>query len=303
MRSLIFATRPSQLARWQTHFIVEQLCQTWPGLECRIEVIRTAGDRQLDRPLPEIGGKGLFTHELEEALLQGRVDAAVHSLKDLPVEEKPGLITGLIPEREDNRDVLISRSGETLGALPSGAIIGTSSLRRQAQLLAFRSDLVIMPVRGNVETRVKKVFSGEYDAIILAAAGIKRLGMEAMISEYLDFEIMLPAPGQGALAIQCRSEDSETLRLLGRLESKQARVEVTAERAFLAGLGGGCSLPVAARAVYEANERVYLHGLVATPDGGQVIRVFGQGEDPVLLGGELAKQALKEGAGRLLEIV
>lgn len=303
MRELIFATRPSQLARWQTHWVQEQLQQTWRGLVCRIEVIRTSGDRELDRPLPEIGGKGLFTHELEEALLQGRVDAAVHSLKDLPVEEKPGLITGLIPEREDRRDVLITRNGETLQALPFGAVIGTSSIRRQAQLLAYRPDLKIRPVRGNVETRVKKVLAGEYDAIILAAAGIKRLGMTAVISEYLSYDVMLPAPGQGALAVQCRSDNDETLRFLGKLESKQARAEVMAERAFLSGLGGGCSLPVAARAVYEADERVFLQGLIASPDGRQVIRVSGRGRDPTSLGNELANQALTEGAARLLEAI
>ncbi len=303
MKTLIFATRPSKLARKQTQFIVELLRQAWPGLECRVEVIQTMGDRELNRPLPEIGGKGLFTHELEEALLQGRVDAAVHSLKDLPIDETPGLTIGLIPEREDSRDVLISRNGEKLQSLPPGAVIGTSSLRRQAQLLAFRPDLKILPVRGNVETRVKKAYSGGYDAIVLAAAGIKRLGMESDISEYLPFEVMLPAPGQGTLAVQCRADDDETQRLLGRLESSKTRLEVRAERAFLAGLGGGCSLPVAARALYEGDGRVYLQSLVATPDGSRVIRVSGRGEDPIVLGGELAKQALEEGAAELLEVV
>lgn len=303
MKSLVFATRPSQLARWQTNFIMDQLRRVLGDLDCRLEVIRTTGDQEIERPLPEIGGKGLFTQELEEALLHGRVDAAVHSLKDLPIEVTPGLTIGLIPEREDSRDVLVSRTGAGLEALPLGAVIGTSSLRRQAQLLAYRPDLEIMPVRGNIETRLRKVFDREYDAIVLAAAGLRRLGLEGVISEYLPYEVMLPAPRQGALAVQCRESDTETRQLLSRLESAPARAETLAERAFLAGLGGGCSLPVAARGVVEEDGGVNLQGLVATPDGKKVIRLSGRGVDPFALGRELAERALSDGALQLLEAV
>ena len=191
---MIFATRPSALARWQTDWVIRALAEVWPGLECQSQVITTQGDRILDRPLPEIGGKGLFTQELEAELLSGSVQAAVHSLKDLPIEDPPGLTVGAIPQRAEARDALVSRQGYQLEDLPRGAIVGTSSLRRAAQLLAFRPDLEIRSLRGNVDTRVRKALEGQYDAIVLAGAGLMRLGLDEHVSQWIPLEIMLPAP-------------------------------------------------------------------------------------------------------------
>ena len=296
---LTFATRPSALARWQTTYIAERLQSAWQDLHCEEVIITTKGDRVLDKPLPEVGGKGLFTHELEGALRAGRVDVAVHSLKDLPTEDSPGLIIGLIPERADARDVLICPQGHTLDDLPPGAVMGTSSNRRRAQVLAYRPDLAVSSIRGNVDTRLRKVRGGEYDAILLAAAGVTRLGLQEHISQYLPYEIMLPAPGQGALAVQCRAGDNETLNYLRALEHPSTRLAVTAERAFLAALGGGCSLPVGALATV-IEEVIELHGVIASPDGASIQRMHATHTDPKELGDELAQQALAQGAGELL---
>jgi hydroxymethylbilane synthase len=298
---LIFATRPSKLARWQTNSMIQKLVSAWPALVCETVVITTQGDKVLDRPLPEIGGKGLFTFELEEALRSGRVDAAVHSLKDLPVENSPGLVIGLVPEREDARDVLICSAGHTLETLPSGSVVGTSSFRRQAQLLIQRPDLQVKSIRGNVETRITKSKTAAYDAIVMAAAGVKRLGLEREITAYFSDDEMLCAPGQGALGVQCREDDSATQRLLAALEDKFARMATTAERSFLASLGGGCSIPVAAKAILKG-DKIYLLGLVASIDGSRVIRVHAQGMDAQDLGKDLAKQALEQGAGEILNL-
>jgi hydroxymethylbilane synthase len=296
---LKFATRPSALARWQTQWVIEALGRAWPGLECTETVIVTTGDRVLDKPLPEIGGKGLFTQELERELLEGRLDAAVHSLKDLPVENPPGLTIGAVPERAEVRDALISAKGYTLDTLPTGALVGTSSLRRAAQLLAYRPDLRTRSLRGNVDTRLRKAQDGEYDAIILAGAGLQRLGLTSHISEWLPLEVMLPAPGQGALAVQSREDNLETFRLLGVLEDSPTRNATTAERSFLRGLGGGCAVPVAAYAwVQDGN--VFLEGLIASPDGKQILRLSGSNEDPAELGASLAQQALAQGAQQIL---
>ena len=291
---MIFATRPSALARWQTDHVIRRLQEAWPDLHCETVIITTRGDRVQDKPLPEIGGKGLFTLELEGALLDGRVHASVHSLKDMPIEDSLALTIGLILERADPRDVLICPAGKTLDTLPTGATIGTSSLRRRAQILAYRPDLQVVPIRGNVDTRIRKVREGQYDAIVLAAAGVTRLGLDEHITHYLLLETMLPAPSQGALAVQCRADDDETLRLLAVVENPAVRAATTAERAFLAGLGGGCSIPVAAYATLE-NGRLVLQGFIAAPDGSRVIRVEGQGTDPHALGKALAKQALSQG--------
>lgn len=299
MPTLLFATRPSALALWQTQWVCRALEKAWPGLTCQEVVITTQGDRILDRPLPEIGGKGVFTLELEQALLEGRVHAAVHSLKDLPVTDSPGLTLGAIPERADVRDVLISGSGKGLAELPRAARLGTSSLRRAAQALAYRSDLEIQALRGNVDTRVRKALAGEYDAIILAGAGVTRLGMQDRITQWLPLEIMLPAPGQGALAVQCRANDTETLGWLAALEHTPTRQAVTAERAFLAGLGGGCSLPVGAYAQQQA-ESLDLQVVVAAADGQQLIRHHALGNDPLSLGTECAQSVLDLGAGDFL---
>jgi hydroxymethylbilane synthase len=296
---LVFATRPSALARRQTRLVIEVLARAWPGLEIDEKVMATSGDRIIDQPLPEIGGKGLFTRELEAALLGDQVDAAVHSLKDLPVEKVPGLVIAALPARGELRDALLSASGLPLEDLPPGAAVGTCSLRRSAQLLAARPDLEIIPLRGNVDTRLRKLRAGQYDAIILAGAGLVRLGLEAHVTQWLPLEVMAPAPGQGALAVQCRVEDRRTRRLLALLDDHPTRQAVTAERAFLAGLGGGCSLPVAAYASLEDDE-VHLHGVVASLDGNRLIRLNGRGRDPQQLGLQLASQALAEGAAGLL---
>jgi hydroxymethylbilane synthase len=262
-------------------------------------VITTKGDRDLTTALPEIGGKGLFTYELEQALREGRVHAAVHSLKDLPTEESPGLTIGAIPQRADVRDVLVSPAGLTLDELPAGAVVGTSSNRRQAQILAYRPDLRIQPIRGNIDTRIRKVQEGQYDAILLAAAGIIRLGLQEHITQYLPLELMLPAPGQGALAVQCREDDEETLRLLRAIEQPATRQATTAERAFLSGLGGGCSLPVGALAEILGGV-ITLRGIVASPDGKQILRLTATGDDPILVGQDLAQQAIMRGAGAFI---
>ncbi len=294
-----FATRPSSLARWQTDHVADLLRRSHPDLDIRIEVIVTRGDKVLDKPLPLIGGKGLFTAELEAALRQGRVDAAVHSLKDLPVEDAPGLTIGLTPPRADVRDVLICPAGHTLDELPAGAVVGTSSPRRQAQLLAYRPDLVVKSIRGNVDTRIRKAREGQYDAVVLAAAGVTRLGLTDAITQYLPLDLMLPAPGQGVLGVQCRADDERTLALLAAVEDATARAAAQAERAFLAGLGGGCSVPVAAYA-QAADAGLHLTGLVASPDGARILRVAGEGEDPVTLGQQLAQAALAQGAAEIL---
>lgn len=300
MQKLIFATRPSALARWQTHWVMEALQKLHPGLVCEEQVITTQGDRVLDKPLPEIGGKGLFTQDLEHELLSGSVQCAVHSLKDLPVDDTPGLTVGCIPVRGEVRDALVSVRELTLESLPKGAVVGTSSLRRSAQLLAARPDLQMRSLRGNVDTRVRKAFEGQYDAIVLAGAGLARLGLDGHIRQWLPIDVMLPAPGQGALAVQCRTGDAETLRLLAALDDAATRKSVTAERSFLAGLGGGCAVPVAAYATAEA--RISLQGLVASVDGKRLLRVQGDGDDAAELGRGLAGEAVRQGAGELLAL-
>ncbi len=300
---LIFATRPSALARWQTQWVIHALEQAHPSLICEEKLITTHGDRIIDKPLPEIGGKGVFTQELESKLLSGRVHCAVHSLKDLPVEDPTGLTIGCIPPRADARDVLVSSRGYTLATLPAEAHVGTSSLRRSAQLLSIRPDLVTESLRGNVDTRLRKALEGQYDAILLAGAGLVRLGLEKYVTEWLSPQEFLPAPGQGALAVQCRSGDTETLSLLSELMDEPTRNAVTAERQFLLGLGGGCAVPVAAYATAGAQTpMIDLSGLVASPDGRNMIRVKGQGHNPLELGSRLARQALAQGACILLNL-
>ncbi len=312
-RTLTLGTRGSALARWQTGWVSTRLGGAWPDLDCQVKLFTTSGDRtqSVDKPLPEIGGKGLFTEELENALRSGEIDLAVHSLKDLPIDTASGLAIGAICKREDARDALISRSGSTLASLPPGARVGTSSLRRSAQLLAARPDLTLLSLRGNVDTRIRKAMNGQYDAIVLAAAGVLRLGLGEHIAEYLPFDVMLPAPGQGALAVQCRADDGVALELLAAIDDPDCRAAVTAERAFLNALGGGCSAPVAAYAqsttlrhcsgqVRNPQSKIQMTGLVASPDGRRAIRVSGEGNDPLALGAELAQQALAQGAGELL---
>jgi hydroxymethylbilane synthase len=298
---LVIGTRASALARWQADWVSARLRAAWPGLEVQTKFVTTSGDRLLDKPLPEIGGKGLFTLELESALRGREIDLAVHSLKDLPVEDSTGLALAAVCAREDAHDVLIARDGWTLASLPPGARVGTSSVRRAAQLLATRPDLTLTSLRGNVDTRMLKAQQGEYDAIVLAAAGVRRLDLASHVSEVLPFATMLPAPGQGALAVQCRADDSHTRGLLAALDHPATRAAVTAERAFLQAVGGGCAAPVAAYAEFpsQAGEGS-LASLVASPDGRKVVRVSGKGFDPHELGARLARQALEAGAGELL---
>ena len=298
-------TRRSALARRQTALVVELLEAAWPGLACEEREIVTQGDRtqQSGQPLPEIGGKGLFTAELEQGLRDGELDLAVHSLKDLPTEDTPGVVVGAVCVREDVRDCFVSRERLPLAELPAGAVVGTSSLRRAAQLQALRPDLEIRSIRGNVDTRIRKVRDGEFDATVLAAAGVVRLGLEDEVTEWLSPETMLPAPGQGALAVQCCAEDERVLALLAAIEDPGARATTTAERAFLRALGGGCAAPVAALAsLSQGSMSVRLDGLVAAPDGGHVVRVAGEGE-PLEVGERLAREALAAGADRILEAI
>jgi len=298
MTKLIFATRPSALARWQTRWVINALQNIHRDLICEEKIITTQGDKILDKPLPEIGGKGLFTQELERELLSGALHCAVHSLKDLPVENPAGLTLGCIPLRAEVRDALISARGYTLSTLPSNASIGTSSLRRSAQILSIRPDLHTESLRGNVDTRLQKALDGQYGAIILAGAGLIRLGLDGHVTEWLSLDIMLPAPGQGALVVQCRADDQATLSLLAALEDGATRKAVTAERAFLNGLGGGCSIPVAAYAT--SKQTITLTGLVALPNGKQMIKVTGEGNDSIQLGKELAQNAIAQGANEIL---
>jgi hydroxymethylbilane synthase len=302
--AVVLGTRASALARAQTQSVIARLTAAWPELECTTRVISTSGDRTQasGEPLPEIGGKGLFTAELERALRDGDIDLAVHSLKDLPTEDAEGVVVGAVSEREDVRDCLVSRENRPLADLPGGALVGTSSLRRAAQLRAQRPDLDLCSIRGNVDTRIAKVRDGEYDATVLAAAGVRRLGIEREVSEWLDAATMLPAPGQGALAVQARAGDEAVLALVAELDHPRARAETTAERAFLRVLGAGCAAPVAALATSTATPRVRLQGLVASVAGTQMVRVEGEGE-PSVVGEELAREALAAGADRILAAI
>jgi hydroxymethylbilane synthase len=302
---LTFATRPSALARWQTQWVINALKRIHPNLDCEEKVITTQGDKILDKPLPEIGGKGVFTQELESELLNGDVHCAVHSLKDLPVENPAGLTVGCIPARAEVRDVLISRDGYTLATLPNGASVGTSSLRRAAQILSLRPDIKTQSLRGNVDTRLRKALDGQYDAIILAGAGLTRLGLDSHVTEWLSLDVMLAAPGQGALAVQCRADDQTTLEILSVLEDESTRKAVTAERAFLQGLGGGCAVPVAAFAQVEGqtSKVIQLTGLVISEDGNKVVKITGEGMDALELGKKLSQQAIAQGADQILKLV
>ena len=314
--AVTLGTRASALARAQTAAVVELLQASRPDTVCVVALIDTQGDRTQARgdPLPEIGGKGLFTLELERALRDREIDLAVHSFKDLPTEAEDDVVVGAVCLREDVRDCLVARDGLTLAQLPQRAVVGTSSLRREAQLRALRPDLEIRSIRGNVDTRVRKVRGREYDAAVLAASGIKRLGLEEAVTEWLAPETILPAPGQGALAVQCRAGDGLMLALLAAIDDATARATTTAERAFLRALGGGCAAPVAAHAevivgdekpsdsLLQGGLRVCMEGLVASLDGGEVVRGRGEGE-PEGLGERLAREALAAGADRILNAI
>ncbi len=303
-KKLILVSRSSALALQQSEWAQSELERLHPGLQVDILTLQTKGDRDTSRPLPEIGGKGLFTQELEESLLADRADLAVHSLKDLPTTLPAGLVLGAIPEREDPRDALVSRNGETLERLPRGARIGTSSTRRTAQLLAYRSDLRTASIRGNLGTRLRKLDEEQFDAIVLAAAGLRRMGWADRISEYIDEKIMRPAVGQGALGIEIRANDQEVSTLVSALEDSTARIGATAERALLEALGGGCQIPIAC----SSNVQPYaisIHARVLSPDGARMIESSDNEADASIagaarLGKRVASQLLEQGAAEIL---
>jgi hydroxymethylbilane synthase len=295
---LVIGSRGSQLALWQANYIKDRLEAR--GVQCRIEVIRTTGDKITDVPLSKVGGKGLFTKEIEEALLDKRIDLAVHSMKDLPTELPKGLTIAAIPQRADPLDAIV---GGKLRDLKFGATVGTSSLRRVAQLRRIRPDLNLQPIRGNLDTRINKVEKGEYDAIVLAAAGLRRLGWGEIISEVFRADIVCPAVGQGALAVETL-EDSEGYESCAPLDDPWTRLPVSAERAMLAELGGGCQVPIGAFGTLE-NTEMFLTGAVFSPDGGAMIRYTATGEcsRPAELGRNVAQVLLNRGARAILDEV
>jgi len=295
-------TRGSKLALWQANWVKSALKAGHPSLSVELVAIKTKGDKILDVPLAKVGGKGLFVKEIEDALLNGRIDLAVHSMKDMPAEIPDGLCIGAIPKRETPQDVLISREGLLLSQLKQNARIGTSSLRRTAQLLHSRPDLVVLPLRGNLDTRLKKLETENLDAIILAAAGVKRLGLEHRITEYLDEKVMLPAVGQGALCIEIRENDPEVKSIIALLEHHQTRTVVLGERAFLNRLEGGCQVPIAAHGKIEKSAFT-LCGLVASVDGTTVIRetLSGHKDSSEVIGVKLADRLAEMGAKTIME--
>jgi hydroxymethylbilane synthase len=299
--------RCSQLSRRQTETVRSRLATAWPDRVFSLILIETRGDRTLDTPLPEIGGTGLFTLEIEEALRAGTIDLAVHSLKDLPTDPIPGIVIGAIPERVDVRDALISRSGAPFLDLPKGATIGTSSHRRAAQLRRARPDLRPQSIRGNIENRLRKTHdpAGPYDAAVLAVAGLERLDLLAKAAEILPLDLMLPAPGQGALAVQCRDEPASRA-LLAAIDDSTAHLATSAERAFLAGLGGGCSAPIAGFGELNAN-RLQLRGRIVALDASEQVdvsleRTVEDESMAIAAGAELARMALERGAATLLHV-
>jgi hydroxymethylbilane synthase len=301
-KPLRIATRKSQLALWQAEHVAALLRRAHTGLEVELVPMVTQGDRIQDRSLAAIGGKGLFIKELEVALEEQRADIAVHSMKDLPGDLPAGLTIAAVLERADARDALLTLSAGRLEDLPRGARVGTSSLRRQAQLLAVRPDLKIEGLRGNVDTRVRRLDGGDMDAILLACAGLIRLGLESRITARLDPKMFLPAVAQGVIGIECRAADSRTLGLVTVLESPDTRIVMEAERAFAHRLGGSCQSPIAAYARLEGGS-LLLDGLVAEPDGSRLVRDTASGsiDDPAALGRLLAERILDAGAGPLLE--
>lgn len=299
---LRIATRQSKLALWQAEHVAALLRAAHPGLEIELVKLTTQGDRILDRPLADIGGKGLFIKELEVALAENRADLAVHSMKDVPAELPPGMRLASMLPRADARDALVSRNYTGLDALPIGAKVGTSSLRRQCQLRAMRKDIEIIPLRGNVDTRLRKLDEGEFDAIILASAGLIRLGLGDRITQFLPIEQSLPAVGQGIVGIECRDGDQRTLDYVRALDDATAQVCIAAERAFSQRLEGSCQSPIAGYAELSGDS-IRVQGLVASIDGTQVFRdtVIGQSKDAATLGRALADRMLYAGAATLLQ--
>jgi len=304
MRKIIVGSRRSKLALTQTNWVIDQLKQLNPNFEFEVKEIVTKGDKILDVTLSKVGGKGLFVKEIEQAMLDKEIDMAVHSMKDMPAVLPEGLTIGCIPFREDHRDALISKDHIKLNDLKPGAIIGTSSLRRSAQLLAARPDLEIKWIRGNVDTRLEKLESGEYDAIILAAAGLSRLGWaKEVVTEFIDADICVPAVGQGALSIECREDDQELLDLFEKFTCKKTEKAVRAERAFLQKMEGGCQVPIAGFAQVDENDEVVLNVLVGSPEGQVIYREELHGQNPEELGNQAADLLIKKGAKDLIDRV
>ncbi|WP_413379326.1 hydroxymethylbilane synthase [Alkalihalobacillus sp. 1P02AB] len=304
MRKIVIGSRKSNLALTQTNWVIDQLKKVGAPFEFEVKKIVTKGDRILDVTLSKVGGKGLFVKEIERALADGEIDMAVHSMKDVPSELHPGFTIGAVPEREDPRDALISNNHVKLADLPSGSIVGTSSLRRSAQLLAERPDLEVQWIRGNVETRLSKLEDENFDAIILAAAGLKRLGYsEELITEYLDTETCIPAVGQGALGIECRSDDEEVKQLLAEINDVITERIVAAERAFLHKIEGGCQVPIAAYGTLQEDGDISLTALVGSPDGKTILKETRVGNEPVELGVSIANTLLEQGAREILDKV
>jgi hydroxymethylbilane synthase len=295
-------SRGSQLALWQTHWVQNAIETQWPEISTEPVVIKTTGDKIQDVPLAKVGGKGLFVKEIEEALMDGRIDLAVHSMKDMPAQLPHGLCILAVPQRETPLDALVARENICLEDLPAGARIGTSSLRRASQLLHRRPDLCIEPLRGNLDTRLKKLSTGDLDAIVLAAAGLKRLGLAHRITTVLPPDTMLPAAGQGALCIESRTNDQSIASLLTSLDHAETHFAVIAERAFLNRLQGGCQVPIAALGIVEG-ETLNLTGLVAELDGSRLIKATCAGpcDQAASLGHDLAQTLLNRGAGEILE--
>lgn len=301
---LRIATRESPLALWQAHHVKNRLEQAHPGLQVELLAMTTSGDQLLSSPLSSVGGKGLFVKELEQAMLEGRADIAVHSMKDVPVQQPEGLMLAAFLTGEDPRDAFVSNRYHSLAELPQGAVVGTSSLRRQTQLRALRPDIKVMDLRGNVGTRLRKLDEGQYDAILLASAGLIRLGLEARIRERLDAASFIPAIGQGIVGIECRAADTATQALLKPLHDEQSAIRLTAERALNARLGGACQVPVAGYATL-ARGQIKLDALVGAPDGSRLVRdqIAGPVSEAASLGVTLAQRLLMQGAREILQAV
>lgn len=304
MRKIVVGSRRSKLALTQTNWVINQLKSFGLPFEFEIKEIVTKGDKILDVTLSKVGGKGLFVKEIEQAMLDGDIDMAVHSMKDMPGILPEGLTIGCVPEREDHRDALISKDHKKLSELPSGAIVGTSSLRRSAQLLIDRPDLEIKWIRGNIDTRLEKLKTEDYDAIILAAAGLSRMGWsKEVVTEFLEPEVCLPAVGQGALAIECRENDHELLDLLAKFTDESTQLAVTAERTFLTKMEGGCQVPIAGFASVSDHNEISFTGLIASPDGKEVYKEQVSGKDPKEIGEKIAELLTNQGAKALIDRV
>ncbi|SDH35836.1 hydroxymethylbilane synthase [Alteribacillus persepolensis] len=304
MRTIVLGTRKSNLAMKQTEWVIAQLEKFDLPYRYDIKKIVTKGDKILDVTLSKVGGKGLFVKEIEQAMSDKEIDIAVHSMKDMPSELQDGFTIGAITNRVDPRDAYIANNHVRLEDLPAGAVVGTSSLRRSAQILAYRPDLEVKWIRGNIETRLRKLREENFDAIILASAGLERMGWsEELVTQYLDPDVSLPAVGQGALGLECREDDKEVLEILSHLNDEAVRKRVTAERAFLQAVEGGCQVPVGGYATLEADGEIKLTALVGSPDGKTILKEMRSGYDPVQVGQDAAHLLLEQGAKEILDKV